>query len=232
MRCIVIDDEPLAREGISDYIQELDYLELVGSVENPIQAINLMATEVVDLLFVDIQTPKMTGIEFIKTLANPPMIIITTAYPSYALDGYELNVIDYLVKPITFNRFLKAAEKSKKMYDFYHQVSIERKDSSHFFVKVENKLIKLDFDNIDYIESMQNYVRIYCGDKNYVTLQTLKGILEELPSKQFYQVHKSYIVNLDKISSIEGNAIRINRQLIPISRSLKSDFIKEINSGM
>lgn len=230
IRCLVIDDEPLAREGLCEYINQLDYLELVADVSDPVEALNFMSDHEVDLLFVDIQTPKLTGLEFIKSLPDPPMVIIATAYPSYALEGYELNVLDYLVKPITFQRFLVSTQKAKKQKSLEEKAVIESIEPEQIFIKVENKYIKLVLDDILFVKAMQNYVMIYTEEQEYLVLRSLKSMLDDLPNHAFFQVHKSYIINRNHIQSIEGNLLTIGLHKIPISRNLKSDVISELIS--
>jgi len=232
IRCLVIDDEPLAREGLKDYIKQLDYLQLVGEASNPVEAGNILSQKSIDLMFLDIQMPKITGLDFLRTLDNPPKVIITTAYPSYALEGYELNVLDYLVKPITFARFMKSAQKAKSAYDLKQGNKLEaNEEENHFFIKVDSKFQKVYYAEVLFIEAMQNYIKIVTDSDNHLTLLSLKALLKELPVRQFIQVHKSYIVNIDKIKTIDGNQLLIEESRIPISRSLKNELIPELMKG-
>jgi len=222
LRCIVIDDEQIGREGIADYITEIDSLKLVGLCKDAMEASNLMNTVKVDLIFLDIQIPKMTGLEFIKTLENPPLIIICTAYPSYAIEGFELNVLDYLVKPITNSRFLKAVNKAKSQYQLL-QTNNEEKEDDFFFIKSENQFVKILKKDILYVEAMENYITIQLKDKSYMSLLSLKKILEELTQVNFYQTHRSYLVNLSRITKLEGSQIFIGDKIIPISRNIRKE---------
>src|SRR5882757_4163557 len=180
INCVIIDDEPLAREGIASYVREVDFLNLSGVCENPLELLPLIDRQAADLVFLDIQMPKMNGIEFLKILQKPPMVIITTAYPSYALEGFQLNVLDYLLKPITFERFFKSANKAKD----YHQLITKpanpelakTDDTDHFFIKCGSKYEKIHFADILYVQGMQNYVTIYTQKGKYITLLNLKNL--------------------------------------------------------
>lgn len=228
IKCLVVDDEPLAREGLSDYVNQIEYLYLLGAVNDPIEALNFMNDHQVDLLFLDIQMPKMTGLEFIKSLDRVPNVIITTAYPSFALQGYELNVLDYLVKPITYARFVQAAEKAKKLDELTKSANNKKVESDHFFIKVENNLVKINFKEIQYIKALQNYISIKTDNTTYVSLISMKSILTQLPKNKFVQVHKSYIVNKNEVRSIKGNILVIGNDEVPISRTLKERVVKEL----
>jgi DNA-binding LytR/AlgR family response regulator len=176
--------------------------------------------------------PKLTGIEFLKSLAHPPLIVFTTAYPQYAVDGFELNVLDYLVKPISFDRFLKAAMKAKEAASKGNTISTaaSRKED-YFFIKADNKLIKLFYQDIQFVEALQNYVTIHTTNKKYITYLTFKSIEESLPNEEFIKVHKSYLVAANKIESIEGNIIRIGQHEIPISRNNKEEVLEKLLKG-
>jgi len=231
INCIIVDDEPLAREGLEGYVTKVPTLELKAMCENPLEANEILGNETVDLMFLDIQMPHITGIEFLKTLTNPPMVIITTAYPNFALEGYALNVLDYLVKPISFERFVQAVNKAKDYFSLTHQQQQGTRTSpeaDYFFVKCENTYEKIFFRDILYIEGLQNYVVIHTGDSKYITYLTMKVIDENLPSEMFMRVHKSYIVSIPKITAIEGNFIRIGDKLIPLSRKNKDEILSTI----
>ncbi|HEY2581079.1 MAG TPA: LytTR family DNA-binding domain-containing protein [Mucilaginibacter sp.] len=233
INCAIIDDEPLAREGLSNYVREVDFLQLAGTCENPLELIKLMDDRQVDLIFLDIQMPKMNGIDFIKIMPKPPMVIITTAYPSYALEGFQLNVLDYLLKPITFDRFFKSANKAR---DYHRLVTNSAStgmqntetDEKYFFIKCGNKYEKLYFEDILFAEGLQNYVSIYTTKGKYVTLLNLKNLEQNLNSKSFIRVHKSYIVSTAKIEGIEGNEIFIQIHKIPIGRNYREQVIQQV----
>lgn len=233
MNCVIIDDEPLAREGLASYVREVDFLNLTGTCENPLELIRLLDHQAIDLIFLDIQMPKMNGIDFLKIMQKPPMVIITTAYPSYALEGFQLNVLDYLLKPITFDRFFKSANKAKdyhRLLNNWAQPGAPKTeaDEGYCFIKCGNKYEKIYFDEILYVEGMQNYVTIFTAKGKYITLLNLKSLEQNLDSKLFIRVHKSYIVSTGKIDGIEGNDIFIGQQRIPISRNYREQVIRQV----
>lgn len=231
INCIVIDDEPLARKGIKEYIEELDFLNLVGEFDSPIKANTFLTTNDVQLIFLDIQMPKITGLDFFKTLQYPPPVIFTTAYPQYALDGFDLNALDYLVKPISFERFLKAANKAKEYYELRlknQKISGKEESPDHVFIKADGKLIKILFENILFVEALQNYIAVHTKEKKYISYLTLQSLLEFLPTSGFVKTHKSFIVSVNKVDSIEGNNLQIGQHHIPISRSLKEEVMEKL----
>jgi len=230
--CVAIDDEPLALDIIKDYTQKVPFLQLQATFDNAVESIEYLKNNKVDLLFLDIQMDELTGIQLLNILKEKPLVIFTTAYDSYAVKGYELDAIDYLLKPISFERFLKAAE---KVYDRLNQkqgatpvikeVKVSPGNSDdYFFVKTEFHLERLKFSEILYVEGMGDYLMIHTPTKKIMTLQNFKKIEEILPEKKFCRVHKSYLVALDKIESIERNRIKIGSSLIPISDSYKKLF--------
>ncbi|HEX5653954.1 MAG TPA: LytTR family DNA-binding domain-containing protein [Chitinophagaceae bacterium] len=233
IRCIIVDDEPLARKGLKEYIADTDFLELLGEFDNPLKVTELISRGEVQLLFLDIQMPKITGLEFFKTLKNPPPVIFTTAYPQFALDGFEVNALDYLLKPVSFERFFKAALKAKEYYEVreknQHEVTPAAAD--YFFIKADNKLVKLAFEDILFAEALQNYVIIHTKEKKYITYLTFRSVEEYLPADRFIKTHKSYIIAAARIESIEGNDIRIGTHHIPISRNLKEEVMERLLKG-
>lgn len=233
LKCVAIDDEPLARECIANYVREIDFLQLTGTGNNPIDLTRLLDEQKVDLIFLDIQMPVINGIEFLKMTPNPPMVIITTAYPSYALEGFQLDVLDYLVKPITFNRFFKAVSKAKDYHNLLAKstnTDFTKEDSTadYFFIKCDYKYERIYFNDILYIEAMQNYVTIYTIKGKYMTLLYLKNVEQNLGKESFIRVHKSYIVSIPKIESIENNEIIIGSFRIPISRNYRDEVIERV----
>ena len=229
LNCIIVDDEPLARKLLAEYIEDTDFLVLTGKAENPVKAAAMLAGNKADLMFLDINMPKLSGIEYLRSSASLPMTIITTAYAEYAIEGFELNVLDYLVKPFSFERFLKAANKAKDQYALKMQsVQISTPDADYFFVKCDGKIEKIFYDELLYVESMLNYVVLYTGNRKMIVYLTLKGILDQLPAASFLKVHKSYIVNLSKIKAIDGTEINIGAIRIPISQNLYESVMKEI----
>lgn len=233
LKCVTVDDEPLARECISGYIEQIDFLEAVGEGDNPMDLSKILNETDVDLIFLDIQMPFMNGIEFLKLRPNSPMVIITTAYPSYALEGFQLDVIDYLVKPITFSRFFKAASKARDyqsliMRSGSHTGSNPADGDNYFFIKCDYKYERIFFDEILFIQAMQNYITIYTENGKYMTLLYLKTVEEKLNGKSFIRVHKSYIVSIGKIKSIENNEIIIQSHRIPISRNYHEQVLERV----
>lgn len=234
IHCIIIDDEPLARKGLKEYVNDVDFLQLQAEFDSPLKATKVLSEGNTQLIFLDIQMPKITGLEFLKTLQHAPPVIFTTAYPQYALDGFELNALDYLVKPISFERFLKAAMKAKEYYEVRAKNISEAQASAKddfFFIKADNKLVKIFFNDVFYVEALQNYVSIHTRTKNYITYLTFKSIEEYLPADQFIKTHKSYIVSASKIDNIEGNDIRIGEFHIPISRANKEEVMDRLLKG-
>jgi DNA-binding LytR/AlgR family response regulator len=224
IKCIITDDEPLARKGLQGYIEKIDFLELAGVCEDAIQLNSLLKQQPVDLLFLDIDMPYVTGIDFLKNTPNAPKVIFTTAYEQYAIKGYELDVLDYLLKPISFERFLKAANKA---YDYFSSATTNA--GNYLFIKTDNKLEKVNLQELLFVEAMENYVALYTADKKLVTHSTLKALQEKLPAGQFIQPHKSYLVNIQCIQSIEGNILHVGgKYQVPISKYQKEDIMERI----
>jgi len=223
--CIITDDEPFARKGLQGYVEKIDFLQLVDTCEDALQLTSVLRERPVDLLFLDIQMPHITGIEFLSAIKNPPKVIFTTAYEQYAIRGFELDVMDYLLKPISFERFLKAAWKAKEYFDEREQPD---KSVSHLFLKVNGKLEKINFDEVLYLEGMENYVTIYLPHKKVITHSTIKALLEKLPASLFLQTHKSYIVALNKIETVDGNMLRIQNHQVPVSKQLRKSVLEVI----
>jgi len=221
--CIITDDEPIARKGLQGYIGKIDFLELKGVCEDAIQLNNLLKQAPVDLLFLDIEMPYVSGIEFLTNTVSPPKVIFTTAYERYAIKGYELDVLDYLLKPISFERFMKAANKA---YEFFN--TNQEPSSQYLFVKTDSKLEKVNFGEILFVEAMENYVGIYLAAKKLIIHSTLKALQEKLPVQDFLQPHKSYLINLNHINSIEGNMLHIGDYQVPISKYQKEEVMERI----
>lgn len=230
INCIIIDDEPLAIDKMVNYVERLPYLNLLKTFDNAIEPINYLKENKVDLIFLDVQMEKLTGIQFLEVIHHKPNIILTTAFDSYALKSYELDVTDYLLKPISFERFVKAVDKvyEKMQSPVSQQQSREPSQAQHTdeycFVKTEFRLEKIDFADILYIEGMGDYLRIITKTKKIMTLQNFKKMEEILPESNFFRVHKSYIVAVDKIENIERNRIKIADKLIPVSDTYKKPF--------
>lgn len=233
LQCVIIDDEPLARKGMKEYIQDVDFLQLAGEFDNPMKAIELLLRQKIDLLFLDIQMPKMTGVDFARSLSNVPMVIFTTAYPQYAVEGFELDAVDYLVKPFSFDRFCKAVMKARRMKESTEGaagVSVQdvSPEQDHFFIKCDNKLVRIRLDEVLFVEALQNYVAVHTAGKKYISYLTLHGVEEFLPPGRFIRTHKSFIVAAGKVESIEGNEIRIGPHRIPISRTERESVLRQL----
>ncbi|MBW3468116.1 LytR/AlgR family response regulator transcription factor [Arthrospiribacter ruber] len=233
IKTIIVEDEPLAREGLKNYVREISQLELLITCENALEANKTLLENEVHLMFLDIQMPKITGLDFLKSLHKPPMVIITTAYPNYALQGFELDVVDYLVKPYSFERFLKAVNKASDVYklkfrDQKPPEPISPKD--HIFVKVDAMLRRINLEDIVYIEGMENYLAIHTEKDRFITLMTMKSLEESLPST-FLRVHKTYIISKDKVQGIIGNELDMGKMKVPFSRSRRSEIIELLTGG-
>src|SRR5436190_5812054 len=224
IKCLIVDDEPLAQEVIENYITRIPNLEVVKKCSDAIQAFEVMKKEKIDLIFLDIQMPVIDGLSFLKSIKNIPSVIITTAFPQHALESYDFDVTDYLLKPISFERFLKAVN---KVLDKKNTVSNAAEQKSDFtFLKVDGKLVKVNFSEIMYVEGMKDYLKVFLKDKFYVVHQTMKRFEESLPHQQFVRVHKSYIVSLPAVKTIIGNYIEVNDQHIPIGANYKDELIQ------
>jgi len=229
LKCIIIDDEPIARKILQEFIEEIDYLELAGQAENPLKAITLLSDNDIDLIFLDINMPKINGIDFLKNSKTISNVIMTTAYAEYAVDAYGLDVLDYLIKPISFDRFMKACNKAKEISVLRKNIQTQPNNlNDHFFIKCNNQIEKVLYHDLLYAEAMLNYVMLYTNSKKMMVYVTIKNLEEQLPADIFIKVHKSFIVNKTKIKSIEGNILDIGNEKITISQNLKEKVISEI----
>lgn len=238
---IIVDDEPLAQDVLETYIEKIAELNLVQKCSNALEANEALKTHDIDLMFLDIQMPQLTGIDFLKTLSKPPLVIFTTAYPNYAIEGFELNALDYLLKPISLERFMKAVNKAMD------RIELERKDSAaeivdaggenleYIFVKADKKLIKVNYSDIIYIEGLKDYVIIRMDKNRIITLQTMKSLEEKLPSHIFKRIHRSYIINIEKINAIVGNMVEVvekgQPKHLPIGKNYREDLLAIINKN-
>lgn len=223
INCVITDDEPLAGKGLQGYAEKTGFLKVAAVCEDAIELNTVLKQQPVDLLFLDIEMPYMTGIAFLKSYTNPPKVIFTTAYEQYAIQGFELDVLDYLLKPISFERFLKAANKA---YDYF---SIQQPgDQQYFFIKTDSKLEKVCFNDILFAEALGNYVAFHTADRKIVTHSTLKSVQEKLYPRQFLQPHKSYLVNINQITAIEGNILHVGKYEVPISKYQKEEVLEKI----
>ena len=242
IRCIAVDDEAYASEIIATYIKRIPFLELVGTTTNPFEALTMIQEGKVDLVFLDIQMPELTGLQFLKICGNKCKVILTTAYPEHALEGFDLDVIDYLLKPIPFERFYKAVGKAQALLEPVSIVTssapaeqtavntVPKTAADYMFIKGEskNKFLKVNYEDILYIEGLKNYISVYTAEQRLVTYQSLRDLETQLPAPPFYRVHKSYIVALDKIRMVDGNTIYIAEQSIPIGETYRDEFFKLI----
>lgn len=216
--CIIIDDEPSSQNVLKSFINRIDYLELTQVCNDALEALDYLKNNPVDLLFLDINMPQLSGISFYKSLQNPPKVIFTTAYSEYALEGFELEAIDYLLKPFSFERFVKAVSKIKNLND---------DKSEHIIVKSDKKLHQIKFDDIIFVEGLGDYIKVHLNDSFLVTYKTLKDMKNALPSSVFMQVHKSYIINKNKVDYIEGNLAIINSNKVPLGLTYKKEFLEK-----
>lgn len=229
LKCLIIDDEPVARKGIAEYVAEIDFLELIAQCENALKATSFLHQHNIDLIYLDIQMPKMSGIDFLKNLKHPPLVIFTTAFSDYAIEGYALDVVDYLVKPIPFDRFFRASQKAYEIMRLKRIAEEKIAEVDYFFIKCDNKYEKVYFEEVLYIEALQNYVVIYTRDhKKFITYITMTGMEQQLPNDRFLKVHKSYIVGLTHIRAVDGNDLVIGEKRIPMSRHLKETALNKV----
>ena len=226
IRCLIIDDEELARTLLENYVLRLPFLELVGKCKNPLEAMAVLQQESVDLLLLDIQMPELSGIDFLKALPHKPFTVFTTAYESYALEGYSLDVVDYLLKPIGFERFLQAMNKVMERMSQRQPVTTTPPSKEFILIKSDHKIHRLHVEDILYIQSMREYVAFYTPTGRILSLGSLKSLEEELPADQFMRIHKSYIVALDKVKSLEGNMLHIGGEHLPIGASYKEEVLR------
>ena len=233
IRCLIIDDEPLAIEVINTHLAQLSELELVASFANPVAALETLKREKIDVIFLDIEMPVLSGIDFIKNIAIAPKVIFTTAYRNYAIESYELDVVDYLLKPISFSRFLKSINKFKTLVQLPIALNDESKEvplDNHIYVNENKKFIKLEFDAITYVESMKDYVKIHLSDKSVVTKETISSFSVKLPA-EFLRIHRSFIVNTKKVTAFTKVDVEINETELPIGSSYKESVMAFLKNG-
>ncbi|MDR2221482.1 MAG: LytTR family DNA-binding domain-containing protein [Flavobacteriaceae bacterium] len=229
LKCLVIDDEPLARRAIVEYIHKVDFLIAKDSCSSALEAQELLSNETYDLLFLDINMPYLSGIDFLESISQPPMVIFTTAYSEHALEGYRLQIVDYLLKPISFKRFYQGALKAKELYLLKNHSKEEMNISDcSMYIKYNDSFVKIQWTDIMYIEAMQNYLKIHTTLKSYTIHQTMIAIEELLPKEYFFRIHKSYLINVNHICSISGNRVLINNAQLPIARLRKEALLNDI----
>ncbi len=225
LRCIIVDDEPVARKILQEFAEQVPYLELAGKFENVLKAEAFLQNNRADIMFLDIEMPKLTGLQYLKTSVVQPLVILTTAFPQYALEGYELDIIDYLLKPFAFNRFLKAVQKAKE-YAELKNVTLPNNTASYIFVRSEKRIEKVELADILYIESLGNYVNICTEHKRIIAYLTLKSIENQLPSADFIKIHQSFIVSLSRINAIDGNQVILKNKELPMSRNYRDNVMQ------
>ncbi len=233
IRTLIVDDEPLAREILESHASQIPDLEVLASCANALEANEIVQSEEVDLIFLDIQMPQISGLDWLKSLRNPPLVIFSTAFSEYAVEGFELNAVDYLLKPIAFDRFLKAVNKAKD------QLKAQKQDlptnDNYMFVKADKKLVKVSFEDIVYIEGLKDYVIIRLEQDRVITLQTMKSLEEKMPSNLFRRIHRSYIVNIQKIQALDGSMIEVTlknqTKLLPIGKNYRDDVLEIIQQN-
>jgi DNA-binding LytR/AlgR family response regulator len=232
MNCIAIDDEPLALNVIKEFCEKTGFLNLIGTFNNPFDALKLFREHQVDFLFLDIQMPNISGIEFYKSLTNPPMVIFTTAYSEHAHTGFDVNAVDYLVKPFSFERFVRAINKVYELKSLRKEIQIHSNSglAEFIMVKVEYNTVRIDLKDILFIEGLKDYVKMFYGAKHLLTKSTLKNIEEKLPEERFCRVHKSYIISFEKIERIENNRIIIGEHRIPVGDQYRALFYNRLKN--
>jgi DNA-binding LytR/AlgR family response regulator len=228
IKCLILDDEPLAIDVIENYLKRLPNIESF-KCNNAIDAFQILQQEKIDLIFLDIEMPLMSGLDFLKTMKAPPAVVITTAYRDYAVEGYEYDALDYLVKPISFPRFMKAFEKVLKFLQTNHPPADDpESENSNLFLKVSGKLVKISIAEILYVESLKDYIKVVTSGNFWISYQTLTSMTEKLPEDKFMRIHRSFTIAIDKVTAVEGGNVEIAGKLIPISRDLRQDVVKRI----
>jgi DNA-binding LytR/AlgR family response regulator len=231
LSCIIVDDEPVARKILHEFVDHVPFMDLQGKFENATKAEAFLKNNAVDIIFLDIEMPKVSGLQFLQKLNIESMVILTTAFPQYALEGYELDIIDYLLKPFAFNRFLKAVQKAKD----YHEMKTRTTGalpSSYIFIKSDKRIEKIELGDMLYAESVGNYVSVYTDGKKIIAYLTMKSLESQLPADEFIKIHQSYLVNCSKIDAIEGNEIKIGGKSLPISRNFRDLVMKIVNQRL
>ncbi|MEJ5056527.1 LytR/AlgR family response regulator transcription factor [Sphingobacterium sp. MYb382] len=229
LKCLIVDDEENAIDGVVDYLQDIEAIEVVGTCLSAIEALEFLKKQEVDLLFLDINMPRLTGLELLESMQNPPLVILTTAYSEYALDGFRLNVVDYLLKPYTFQRFFQAAQKAIDLYK--SQVVLNSKDDGKaidMYIRQGDSFQRINWEDILFVEAMQNYLKLHFVDTVFVIHQTMTSLAETLPKDSFFRIHNSYLVNINHIDKINGGRLFVNGTELPISKHRKDEFLNAV----
>jgi DNA-binding LytR/AlgR family response regulator len=224
IKAIIVDDEPLARQVIMQYAMEVPGLEIICCCGNALEANRILKEEKVDLMFLDVNMPVLSGLDFLKNLQHPPLVVLTTAYSDYALEGYELNILDYLKKPFSFDRFFKAIQKAEEQLALIGQKAGFRANTNYIFIKANKKTVRVGIEDIWFIEGLGDYIKIHLKDSHLVTNLSMKKMEELLPSNEFFRIHKSFIIRLDRIQSIEGNLVEIGKHRLPVGSNYRQAF--------
>lgn len=227
LSCIIVDDEPVARKILHEFVEQVPFMDLQGKFENAMKAEAFLKNNEIDIVFLDIEMPKVSGLQFLQRMHIESIVILTTAFPQYALEGYELDIIDYLLKPVAFDRFLKALQKARDFAELK-----QHRHADFIFVRCEKRIEKLELRDINYIESLGNYVRIHLPGRQLLAYLTLKSIESQLPATSFIKVHQSYLINFSKITAMEGNQVLIQDQYLPVSRNFREPLMRIIEERM
>lgn len=234
IKTIIVDDEPLALDILESFVLKMPNLQLVARCENAFEANEILQNQKIDLMFLDIQMPQLSGVDFLKSLSSPPCVVFTTAFAEYAVEGFELNAVDYLVKPISLDRFMKAVNKVSDKISLRTEGAGEEGTDQFFFVKADKKLVKVNFDEIVYIEGLKDYVIIKNENTRVITLQTMKSLEEKLPTSTFRRIHRSFIVNMNKIQALDGNVVEVLEKgqvkHLPIGKNYRDELLDLINN--
>ena len=232
IKCLAVDDEPLALDILESYIKKMPDLELVGKCSNALEASEFLKNHKIDLMFLDIQMPEITGLEFMRSIANPPLVVFCTAYSDFAVEGFELNAIDYLLKPVGFERFTKTIDRAREYMSLKKSDDVEAPDleNDHRFIKSNQKQVKLSYDQILYVEAFADYVKLYTTEKRYITLQTMKNMEIKLPKEKFIRVHRSFIVGIKYITTFNSSELEIGTIKIPVGKNYKDEFLAKMRS--
>ncbi len=238
IKTLIVDDEPLAQDVLETYIEKVADLQLAAKCSNALEANEALQNEDIDLMFLDIQMPQLTGVDFLKTLSKPPLVIFTTAYPNYAVEGFELNALDYLLKPISLERFIKAVNKAREQLELQERGAAGSggdDGTDYIFIKADKKLVKVFYRDIIYIEGLKDYVIIRTEEGRVITLQTMKGLEKKLPQDKFMRIHRSYIANLDKIQAVIGNMVEViekgKPKHLPVGKNYRDELLEIINQN-
>lgn len=226
LSCIIIDDEPVARKILQEFVEQVPFMDMQGKFENAMQAETFLKANTPDVIFLDIEMPKVSGLQLLQKMEINSLVILTTAFPKYALEGYELDIIDYLLKPFAFSRFLKAVQKAKDYCQMKNIATVNTSLPSYIFIKSDKRIEKIELSDILYAESIGNYVSIYTDTKKIIAYLTMKSLESQLPLEEFIKIHQSYLVNCSKIEAIEGNEIKVSGKSLPISRNYRDTVMK------